>query len=144
MKYTTNIYSAHRSKSATVTKSRSQHSCITSPALPFDFNPETAISSDEESVCSDNSQLQTRDFIKKQLMARWRYPTLTVHKIDVSMDNPTIISHCATATVSMRTVPNQDISDICAQFKYYMRETFDQLKSGNQIKVISHCCGFMI
>jgi di- and tripeptidase len=51
------------------------------------------------------------------------------------MDNPTVISHCATATVSMRIVPNQAISDICAQFKCYVSDTFSQLKSDNRIKV---------
>jgi di- and tripeptidase len=52
------------------------------------------------------------------------------------MDNPTIISHCAIAAVSMRIVPNQDIADICAQFKYYVCDIFNHLKSDNRIKVI--------
>lgn len=68
-------------------------------------------------------------------MSRWRYPTLTVHKIDVPIINPTIISHYATSAVSMRIVPNQGITEICDSFKIYVRKIFERLKSDNQISV---------
>lgn len=68
-------------------------------------------------------------------MARWRYPTLTVHKIDVSMNNPTIIPRRATAAVSMRIVPDQDISEICQLFENYVREAFSSTGSENNISV---------
>ncbi|OAC99631.1 hypothetical protein MUCCIDRAFT_42033, partial [Mucor lusitanicus CBS 277.49] len=76
-----------------------------------------------------------QSYIKNQLMSRWRYPTLTVHKVDVSVNNPTIISNSVTATISMRIVPNQEISDICNNLKIYAYQIFDQLRSDNQIKV---------
>ena len=90
--------------------------------------------SDSGSVDSDNNE-QTSEQIKQQLMARWRYPTLTVHKIDVPIDNPTIISHYATAAISMRIVPNQGISDICDRFRRHVCQVFRQLKSDNRISV---------
>ncbi|CAO3656823.1 unnamed protein product [Mucor hiemalis] len=73
--------------------------------------------------------------LKKQLMARWRYPTLTVHKIDVSINNPTIIPRSAKAAVSMRVVPDQAISDICAQFEQYVGKVFNEGSSDNCISV---------
>lgn len=73
--------------------------------------------------------------LKKQLMARWRYPTLTVHKIDVSINNPTIIPRSAKAAVSMRVVPDQAISDICAQFEQYVEKVFNEGSSDNCISV---------
>ncbi|KAI8992562.1 WD40-repeat-containing domain protein [Pilobolus umbonatus] len=73
--------------------------------------------------------------LKNQLMSRWRYPTLTVHKIDVSINNPTIIPRSAKASVSMRVVPDQVISDICSQFEQYVKEVFSQSNSDNSIYV---------
>ncbi|KAI8379206.1 WD40-repeat-containing domain protein [Radiomyces spectabilis] len=73
--------------------------------------------------------------LKNNLMSRWRYPTLTVHKIDVSINNPTIIPRRATATVSMRVVPDQNIKEICQQFEGYVKEAFQSSSSENQISV---------
>lgn len=120
--------------------SRSQHSCITtSPSLSSEANSKyegsNNSSSDDESVSSTDLTLQTCEQIKKQLMSRWRYPTLTIHSIHVPMDNPTIISHCARSAVSMRIVPNQSITEICRTFEKYVRHTFQNLKSENDISV---------
>ncbi|KAL9544998.1 hypothetical protein MBANPS3_007346 [Mucor bainieri] len=122
------------SKTLPLPKSRSQHSCVTSPSL----NSDTFSDDDEASTnssCATAADQQPREQIKNQLMSRWRYPTLTVHKVDVSVNNPTIISNSVTATISMRIVPNQEISDICNNLKIYAYQIFDQLKSDNQIKV---------
>ncbi|CAO3673109.1 unnamed protein product, partial [Umbelopsis vinacea] len=73
--------------------------------------------------------------LKKSLMARWRYPTFTVHKIDVSLNNPTIIPRQATAAVSMRIVPDQDIHDICDQFKLFVEKTAQSLGTDNKVTV---------
>lgn len=119
--------------------SRSQHSCITSPALSLEYNSRSEGSDDESTISSNGESIQlTCEEIKKQLMSRWRYPTLTVHKLDVPIDNPTIISHYATAAVSMRIVPNQDITDICDSFKHYVCQVFQQLKSDNKIAVSTY------
>ncbi|KAI9351897.1 hypothetical protein BD770DRAFT_393563 [Pilaira anomala] len=127
------------SKSLPMSTSRSQHSCITtSPSLSSEANSKyegSNNSSDDESVTSTDLTLQTCEQIKKQLMSRWRYPTLTIHSIHVPMDNPTIISHCARSAVSMRIVPNQSITEICRTFEKYVRHTFQNLKSENNISI---------
>ncbi|OAD72119.1 hypothetical protein PHYBLDRAFT_96544, partial [Phycomyces blakesleeanus NRRL 1555(-)] len=73
--------------------------------------------------------------LKYDLMARWRYPTFTVHKIDVSINNPTIIPRSATAIVSMRVVPDQSIAEICEQFKNHVRNAFEDNVSENNISI---------
>ena len=73
--------------------------------------------------------------LKQELMARWRFPTLSVHKIDVSISNRTIIPRCAKAIVSMRIVPNQAIEDIAAKFEDYVRQVFADMGSENEISV---------
>jgi acetylornithine deacetylase/succinyl-diaminopimelate desuccinylase-like protein len=67
-------------------------------------------------------------------MARWRYPTLTVHKIDVSLNNPTIIPRQAKAAVSMRIVPDQDLETICEHFKSHVERTAKALGTDNEVK----------
>ncbi|KAI7877892.1 uncharacterized protein EV154DRAFT_545778 [Mucor mucedo] len=127
------------SKSQPMSKSRSQHSCITTPSMSSEANSRYEGSnsggSDDESVSSSGNNDQTCEQIKNQLMSRWRYPTLTVHKIDVPIINPTIISHYATSAVSMRIVPNQGITEICDAFKMYVRKIFERLKSDNRISI---------
>ncbi|ORX61449.1 Zn-dependent exopeptidase [Hesseltinella vesiculosa] len=78
---------------------------------------------------------QTTEMVKNDLMARWRYPTMTVHKIDVSMNNPTIIPRCAKAAVSMRVVPDQEITEICRLFEAFVRDAFAATGSDNSISI---------
>lgn len=68
-------------------------------------------------------------------MSKWRYPTLTVHSIDVSMANKTVISHYATTSISVRVVPNQAIETICDSLTKHICESFENLKSDNRIQV---------
>ncbi|KAL0088636.1 hypothetical protein F4703DRAFT_1734820, partial [Phycomyces blakesleeanus] len=101
--------------------SRSQHSCIT----PSSFSDSG----------SETSEYSNENGLKQQLMVRWRYPTLSVHKIDVSINNPTIIPRNAKAVISMRVVPDQKISDICNSFQSYTKKVFQDSKTENMISV---------
>ncbi|CAG8844808.1 26379_t:CDS:2, partial [Racocetra persica] len=74
--------------------------------------------------------------IKNSLMSRWRHPTLTIHKIDVSgPNNVTVIPRSAKAAVSMRIVPDQDLEEIAANFVEYVELVFGDLKTDNTIKI---------
>jgi di- and tripeptidase len=92
-------------------------------------------SDDDFASIYSSSNEYTCEQIKKQLMSKWRYPTLTVHKIDVSMDNKTIISHYASSAISMRIVPNQSIQTLCKNLTNYIYQSFEKLKSDNRIQV---------
>lgn len=110
---------------------RAHHSTIASPNT---YSPECGNETQCKISAADNEVLDAAK-LKQQLMARWRYPTLTVHKIDVSINNPTIIPRNAKAAVSMRVVPDQTITDICAQFEQYVKDVFEQSNSDNRISI---------
>ena len=68
--------------------------------------------------------------------ARWREPSLTIHGIDTSGPvNPTIISHVATAILSIRLVPNQDTNTIQAALQSVLRKAFENLKTSNKLSI---------
>ncbi|KAJ1657318.1 hypothetical protein IWQ61_003260 [Dispira simplex] len=74
---------------------------------------------------------------KDKLMSRWRYPTLTVHKLDVSgpQSQESIIPRCAQAAISMRVVPNQVIETIVDQFTSHVKNLFDALDTSSRLEV---------
>lgn len=111
-----------RTTETTQSSTRTHHSTIASPNL-----------NDRQKLVDTKKDPEK---LKQQLMSRWRYPTLTVHKIDVSINNPTIIPRSANAAVSMRVVPNQTINDICRQFEEYVHQVFSDIQgSDNMISV---------
>jgi di- and tripeptidase len=71
------------------------------------------------------------------LMARWRLPSLTIHKIVTSgSSHGSVIPHKARAVLSMRIVPDQTLSQIIATFKSTLQEKFDSLQSDNSLSVV--------
>ena len=77
------------------------------------------------------------DMTKAQmLMAKWRFPTLTVHNIEVSgPSSNTVIPRSCKAIVSMRIVPDQDLNDVINKFQRYIKKTFIELQSKNTLKI---------
>lgn len=70
------------------------------------------------------------------LLAKWRNPSLTIHRLDVSgPKNNTVISKKAQASVSIRVVPNQDLHKIKEVFTSYMQKCFDALRTENELKI---------
>lgn len=73
---------------------------------------------------------------KANLMAKWRYPSLTVHKVSVSgPGNTTVIPATATANFSLRIVPDQDIVEIKRSMEEYLNRQFEHLNTTNQFKL---------
>lgn len=70
------------------------------------------------------------------LMSRWRYPSLTIHKITVSgPGNSTLIPQSATASLSLRIVPDQELEVIKASLTSFLHAQFQQFKSDNHLTV---------
>ena len=71
------------------------------------------------------------------LMQRWRFPNLSLTGIETvaGPNNPTIIPKAATARLSIRTVPDQDHSDLVAAFETHLQSAFEGLHSRNSIQV---------
>jgi len=64
----------------------------------------------------------------ESLMAKWRHPSLSVHNIRVSgPGNSTVIPSTVSAQVSLRIVPDQDLSTIEASLVSYVNAAFDSL-----------------
>ncbi|PWN19549.1 Zn-dependent exopeptidase [Microstroma glucosiphilum] len=64
----------------------------------------------------------------ESLMARWRFPSLSIHSISVSgSGNATVIPAVVTAKVSLRLVPDQDLEVIKSSLVSFLNEQFDRL-----------------
>lgn len=70
------------------------------------------------------------------LMGRWRYPSLTIHKITVSgPGNSTLIPQCATALLSLRIVPDQELAVIKQSLTDFLALQFAAFRSANHLQV---------
>lgn len=70
------------------------------------------------------------------LKAKWRQPSLTIHKIQVSgPNNNTVIPQVVKATISLRIVPNQDLETIKQKLKDHLGNVFSSLGSDNSLLV---------
>ncbi|KAH8589468.1 hypothetical protein B0O99DRAFT_655469 [Bisporella sp. PMI_857] len=71
------------------------------------------------------------------LMARWRYPSLSVHGIEGAFYQPgakTVIPAKVIGKFSIRTVPNMELGDVDRLVYKYVDEQFAKLKSKNSLK----------
>ncbi|KAL1848950.1 hypothetical protein Daus18300_013408 [Diaporthe australafricana] len=82
-----------------------------------------------------NPEAGTVDQLKASLMARWREPNLTIHRYKVSGLDGSIVSGHASATISFRLVPGQEVDDIIASLKAFLADQFAQLESRNSLSV---------
>lgn len=70
------------------------------------------------------------------LQAKWRQPSLTVHKIQVSgPNNNTVIPQLVNATISMRIVANQNLTTIKRKLIDHLTIAFNNLKSDNHLQI---------
>lgn len=75
------------------------------------------------------------DALKRSLMARWREPNLTIHRYNVSGPDGSLISSHATANVSVRLVPGQEVEQVIAALKAYLRDEYEAFGSDNTLTV---------
>lgn len=71
-----------------------------------------------------------------QLMTRWRYPSLTIHGINVSgPSNSTLIPKTAKASLSLRIVPDQELDIIKESLCQYLTSQFGAFKTDNRLTI---------
>lgn len=75
------------------------------------------------------------DALKRSLMARWREPNLTIHRYNVSGPDGSLISSHATANVSVRLVPGQEVEHVIGALEAYLRDEYGQFGSENTLTV---------
>lgn len=84
----------------------------------------------------DNPDLGDAESLTESFKARWREPSLTIHRVDTSGPaNSTIISRVAKADLSLRLVPNQTTAVIKNALKKALEVAFGQLNSSNELSI---------
>lgn len=82
----------------------------------------------------NNPNLGDADSLTTSFKARWREPSLTIHRVDNSgRANSTIISRVAKADLSLRLVPNQTTAMVKKELRKALEVAFDQLNSSNEL-----------
>jgi len=74
---------------------------------------------------------------ERTLMARWRYPSLSIHGIEGAFSQPgakTVIPAKVIGKFSIRTVPNMEPDDVDALVYKYVNDQFAKLGSKNTMK----------
>jgi di- and tripeptidase len=65
------------------------------------------------------------------LKARWREPNLTIHKYKVSGPDGSLVSSHASANLSIRLVPGQEVDEVIESLTGFLEGEFDALESSN-------------
>ncbi|SPO04832.1 related to cytosolic nonspecific dipeptidase [Cephalotrichum gorgonifer] len=72
---------------------------------------------------------------KALLRARWREPNLTIHRYKVSGPDGSLVSSHASASISLRLVPGQELDEVVEALQAHLRERFAGLGSDNVFSV---------
>jgi di- and tripeptidase len=68
-------------------------------------------------------------------MARWREPNLTIHRYKVSGPDGSLVSSHASAAISLRLVPNQEVDDVIKSLTNFLTDAFATLDTHNHLSI---------
>lgn len=106
------------------------------PILPMTRSEDETYDTISRTLLRSNPDLGDAQNLAASFKARWREPSFTIHRIDTSGPvNPTIISRVATATLSIRLVPDQDANTIQAALAAVLQRYFENLRTSNKLTV---------
>ena len=89
-----------------------------------------------ETLLRDNPSLGDAESLTASFKARWREPSLTIHRVENSgPTNSTIISRVAMADLSLRLVPNQTTAMVQKGLRKALEVAFDKLNSANELTI---------
>lgn len=80
-------------------------------------------------------ELGSSETLKASLMARWREPNLTIHRYKVSGPDGSLVSGQASATISLRLVPNQEVEEVIKSLFSFLESNFAQLDTHNRLSI---------
>lgn len=111
--------------------------------IPHFYDAVLPLLPEEESRYEDIIKILSRhnpesgsvDQLKASLMARWREPNLTVHRTKVSGLDDSVVSSHASAAISVRLVPDQQVDQIIASLKEFLTAKFAELESRNTLTI---------
>ncbi|CZT46055.1 related to cytosolic nonspecific dipeptidase [Rhynchosporium secalis] len=121
-------------------KLKGLHNRVQIPGFYDDILPLTAV---EESRYDDITETLIRrnpengppETLKASLMARWREPNLTVHRYKVSGPDGSLVSSHASAAISLRLVPNQEVEDVIKSLTSFLADAFAKLDTHNHLTI---------
>lgn len=73
--------------------------------------------------------------LRRALMARWREPNLTIHRYKVSGPDGSLVSSHASANISLRLVPGQEVEQVIRSLTSFLQSQFDELESENSLSI---------
>jgi di- and tripeptidase len=104
--------------------------------IPQFYDTIKALTPEEEKLYDDICSKTTIPTSKETLLAKWKFPSLTVHKIDVSgPGNSTVIPKSSTGFLSIRMVPEQNSDHIKQSLLEFLNLSFAKMKSDNHLEV---------
>ena len=123
-----------------LSKLKGRHNRIQIPGFYDDILPLTAAEEARydditETLIRRNPENGPPDTLKASLMARWREPNLTVHRYKVSGPDGSLVSSHASAAISIRLVPNQEVDDVIKSLTEFLTEAFAKLDTHNHFSI---------
>jgi di- and tripeptidase len=103
--------------------------------LPVSAAEEALYDDITETLLRRNPDIGPAETLKASLMARWREPNLTVHRYKVSGPDGSLVSSHASAAISLRLVPNQEVDDVITSLTTFLEEAFAKLDTHNHLSI---------
>jgi di- and tripeptidase len=103
--------------------------------LPLTTVEEARYNDITEVLIRRNPELGPPDILKASLMARWREPNLTIHRYKVSGPDGSLVSSHASAAISLRLVPNQEVEDVIKSLTKFLEASFATLDTHNHLSI---------
>jgi di- and tripeptidase len=125
---------------AILAKLKGLHNRIRIPGFYDDILPLTLVEEARyddiaESLIRRNPSLAPAETLKASLMARWREPNLTIHRYKVSGPDGSLVSSHASAAISLRLVPNQEVDDVIKSLTTFLTDAFATLDTHNHFSI---------
>ncbi|KAL8870150.1 MAG: hypothetical protein Q9174_003742 [Haloplaca sp. 1 TL-2023] len=106
------------------------------PVLSISRKEERRYTAISQMLVSRDGSLGDAQELAQKLKGRWREPSLTIHRITTSGPaGSSVIPHTATATLSLRLVPNQSTSKVQQALNRALQEAFDVLESTSKLRI---------
>jgi di- and tripeptidase len=125
---------------AILAKLKGLHNRIQIPGFYDDILPLTPAEEERydditEMLIRRNPSLGPAETLKASLMARWREPNLTIHRYKVSGPDGSLVSSHASAAISVRLVPNQEVDDVIKSLTTFLNYAFATLDTHNRLSI---------
>jgi di- and tripeptidase len=125
---------------AILAKLKGRHNRIQIPGfydaiLPLTEAEEARYDDITETLIRRNPENGPADTLKASLMARWREPNLTIHRFKVSGPDGSLVSSHASAAISLRLVPNQEVDDVIKMLISFLEDAFAELDTHNHLSI---------